>query len=721
VGARLPIAALFFGALIVAALAPTASAAQRFEPGEALVRFEPGTPASARAAARERADVTLENVLELPRTQLVSFDGSVRSALARLERAPQVLDAQPNYIYRATAVAPDDSFFSDQWGLTASPGVNALHAWDRTRGSGQLIAIVDTGIDLTQPDLVANLWANPGELPGNGLDDDGNGRADDVRGYDFVDDDPDPDDFHFHGTHVAGIAAAAVGNDQGVAGVAPQAQLMALRVLDGDGRGSTAKIAEAVLYAAQEGAGVINLSLGGPAGSAQDVAFEQAIKTAGAANAVVVAAAGNNGADNDAPGGATVPCTFEPANLICVAALTPGGLLASYSNRGVQSVDVAAPGSQVLSSKTDWADPLFTESFDAGLGAWDTTGWGEASPGAGGMGKAAADSPVGSYAPNADLRLMKTDPLLLDGRGCRMRFDLKSDVAASDDLLIGATANDPVNPVSDGRRVTETPSVFEPTDVSISDLDGLPEVKPVFQLTSDAATQTDGAYVDNLRVLCRGQSYLDAIVAADDYAEPDGGSYMKISGTSMATPHVAGVAALVRAAVPGIAAADVVQAISNGGRFSASLAGKLRSASQVDALGAIQAALPAGTSPPPGGGGTPVPDTTPEKPTRPGPAGFSSRLRVDRRARVAIRIFGDPRLRGRLTLRWGVRRTVILRTSFRTSARGRALVRARLNRTGRRLMRRSEGRLHARITVALTNTAGLRSITTSPVVLALRR
>ena len=229
-----------------AALAPAASAAGRFVPGEALVRYERGTSSAERASVRDRADVTLENVLGLPRTQLVSFRGSVGSAVARLERSPAVLDAQPNYRYRASAADPDDSFFDQQWGLGAAPGVDVLPAWDRTRGAGQVIAVVDSGVDLTHPDLIANLWSNPGEIPANATDDDGNGKVDDVHGYDFVDVHADPDDFHFHGTHVAGIAAAVAGNAEGTAGVAPDARLMSVRALDGDGSGSTADIAEAV-------------------------------------------------------------------------------------------------------------------------------------------------------------------------------------------------------------------------------------------------------------------------------------------------------------------------------------------------------------------------------------------------------------------------------------------------------------------------------------------
>jgi len=539
-----------------------------------------------------------------------------------------------------------------------------------------------------------------------------------------VDGDADPDDFHFHGTHVAGIAAAVAGNTEGAAGAAPDAHLMAVRALDGNGSGSTAEIADAVRYAAQEGAGVINLSLGGLAQGSGDAVFLQAVQAAGAFDAVVVVAAGNAGSNNDST--PTVPCTFPASNLICVAALDSSGALAGYSNFGLTTVDVGAPGSAILSSKTDWGAPIFTEDFETGLTAWTnfpgTSPWAVATPGAGGAGNAASDSPGAPYAPNAVATLTKSTPLLLDGRGCRMHFELKSDVHASDALLAGAITDDVA--VSEGDRLTDKFSAFETAEVSISRLDGRADVYPIFELHSDGTTQADGASVDNVRVLCRDQTYLNAIVDASSYAEAGAGSYMKISGTSMATPHVSAVAALVRAAAPNADAPQVISAIKRGGRASAALLGRTSSAKLVDALGAIDAALATPTSP--------VTSTQPavpvpsqpvrQRPKRPGPAVFASHYRVDRRGRITIRIVGDPRVRGTFTLRAGGRRTVVLRTSFRTSRLGRALVRERLNRPGRRLIQRSGGRLRARVRVVLTNAVGLRSITTqNPVVLAMRR
>ena len=268
----MPFARLVLVALVVALLpVASAAAAPRLDAqgsavaGEAIVRFEPGTVAAERAAARDAADVELERTLELSQTQVVSFDGSVGAALTRLESRGDVAYAQPNYRYEALAPPPNDTFFGQLWGLGPDPGIGALTAWDRSRGNGQVIAIVDSGIDLSHPDLVPRLWRNPGETPGGG-DNDANGRVDDVNGYDFVDNDSTPDDYAFHGTHVAGTAAAQAGNGMGVAGVAPDASLMAVRVLDGSGAGTSAWIGSGIAYAAQEGADVINLSLGGPAG-----------------------------------------------------------------------------------------------------------------------------------------------------------------------------------------------------------------------------------------------------------------------------------------------------------------------------------------------------------------------------------------------------------------------------------------------------------------------
>src|SRR5215210_1463018 len=160
--------------LVLAAALPAGASAKvttserqhRYVPGEALVRYAPGTGASERREVRRAADVAFDESLSLARTQVVEFDGSVRDAVARLEDQPGVVDAQPNYIYHALAAAPNDTHFGHLWGLGGTPGVGALPAWDRSLGAGQVIAVVDTGVDLTHPDLAPNLWTGPGGIHG---------------------------------------------------------------------------------------------------------------------------------------------------------------------------------------------------------------------------------------------------------------------------------------------------------------------------------------------------------------------------------------------------------------------------------------------------------------------------------------------------------------------------------------------------------------------------
>ncbi|HEX5376876.1 MAG TPA: S8 family serine peptidase, partial [Solirubrobacterales bacterium] len=399
-----------------------------YVPGEAIVRFERGTSRADRRDARRSADVEFGDTLGIPRVQLLEVHGSVGAVVRRLEDQPGVAYAQPNYRYEALAVPePDDSFFEDLWGLSdpalPDPGVGALEAWDHGKGGGEVIAVADTGVDLTHPDIAPNLWTNPSPGPSSGL-----------HGYDFVDDDGDPDDYNFHGTHVAGTAAAVSGNALGIAGVAPEAEIMAVRVLDGDGSGSTDDIASGIAYAAEEGAGVINLSLGGPAG--EDEAMSDAVDLAAEEGAVVVAAAGNEGANNDAE--PTTPCTLPQASLICVAALGQSGGLASFSNFGAQSVDVAAPGTGILSAKVDYGTPLFSNGFEPGTTeAWSTfeenggLPWGLSASAASGT-QSATDSPGGDYGQAINPSEFAVSELftvgavdLSDERGCRAHFRTK--------------------------------------------------------------------------------------------------------------------------------------------------------------------------------------------------------------------------------------------------------------------------------------------------------
>lgn len=248
--------------------------------------------------------------------------------------------------------------FPDQWGLQntgqfgGTPGadIRARPAWATTTGSPDVVvAVVDSGIDLQHPDLAANLWVNPGETPDNGVDDDGNGYVDDVNGWDFQDGDNSPgaELNEFHATWVAGVFAAAVNRSQ-IAGASPTASLMPIRTCVAEGCAS-GTVAAGIYYAVDAGAQIINLSLGTVAPG--DPPVEAAINYAQSRDVLVVAAAGNSSDDIDQSGFKVIPAGLANANIVSVAASFIDDTLSPFSNYGVTSVDVAAPGEAILTTR----------------------------------------------------------------------------------------------------------------------------------------------------------------------------------------------------------------------------------------------------------------------------------------------------------------------------------------------------------------------------------
>ena len=226
------------------------------------------------------------------------------------------------------------------WGLRT---IEAEQAWAFTQGEGVLVAVSDTGIDLDHPDLAQNIWSNPKEIADNGIDDDGNGYVDDVHGWDFVKKKPALKDHHYHGTHVAGTIAASFQHK--IPGVAPRAKLMNVPFLNSSGSGTEVDGAKTIIYAADNGAKIINCSWGGTGKS--DV-IEKAIEYAAQKGVLVVTAAGNDGMNTDRkthfPSGANVD------NIVSVGASTSSNSRASFSNTGKVSVDLAAPGLNIYSA-----------------------------------------------------------------------------------------------------------------------------------------------------------------------------------------------------------------------------------------------------------------------------------------------------------------------------------------------------------------------------------
>jgi subtilisin family serine protease len=320
-------------------------------PGELVVGFQAGATRAEQHAATRAAGTAIEE--RIPGGAVVSTDAGVSAGSAARElRADRAVDfVEPNYVVHAANV-PNDPGFDQQWGLHNEgqlgglPGadIHAPQAWDVLTGGPVTVAVVDTGVDYTHPDLAPNLWSNPAD-PENGVDDDGNGMVDDTHGTDFVNGDSDPADDSGHGTHVSGIIGARGGNGIGVAGVDWDLRLMALKFLDASGAGNTGDAVRAIDYAVNRGAQVINASWGGPDFSQ---ALYDAVKRAGDRGVLVVAAAGNSGRNADAT--PDYPAAFDLSNVVSVAATDRSDRLIGFSNYGAKSVDLGAPGEAIYST-----------------------------------------------------------------------------------------------------------------------------------------------------------------------------------------------------------------------------------------------------------------------------------------------------------------------------------------------------------------------------------
>ena len=320
-----------------------------------LVKFKSSTGSSSRARSLsaaglvESASFTL--VPGLTRAEpLPGF--TVTQTLESLASDTSVAYAEPDYLL-TTNVVPDDTDFSQQYGLnntgqsngSAGADISALNAWDIQIGTDVVIAVIDSGVDYTHPDLRDNIWANTAEIPNNGIDDDQNGRVDDVRGWDFSNNDNDPMDDNNHGTHVAGVIGAKGNNTSGITGINWNVKIMPLKFMNARGSGRTSAAIRALEYAVRNGAKISNNSWGG--GPFSQALFD-AIQSANHSGHLFVAAAGNDGTDNDRS--AHYPSSFNLPNIISVAATDRNDRLASFSNFGARSVDLAAPGVNILST-----------------------------------------------------------------------------------------------------------------------------------------------------------------------------------------------------------------------------------------------------------------------------------------------------------------------------------------------------------------------------------
>jgi RHS repeat-associated protein len=324
---------------------------------ELLVRFRETASEQDRTDAIERRGGRrarrLSNQSRVERIELpAGLDPDVAAQELRLD--PTIEAVEPNFLIARDQTTPSDSRFSEQWslrntgqsgGLTGSD-INVLPAWERTTGSPQtVIAVVDSGVDFTHPDLRNNQWTNTGEQ-NNNSDDDQNGYMNDLRGWDFVTNTGEIRDYQGHGTAIAGIIAAEGNNSEGVSGVMWRASLMSLRVLDQTGTGDIGRAIEAIDYAVEMGARVINCSWGTDQAS---TFLREAIERANSRGVVVICSAGNGGRNLDVQ--PYYPASYNLPNVIGVAASNNFDQLAAESNYGRARITLAAPGANILTTR----------------------------------------------------------------------------------------------------------------------------------------------------------------------------------------------------------------------------------------------------------------------------------------------------------------------------------------------------------------------------------
>ncbi len=333
-----------------------------YVPGELLVKFADGTSRAAMENARHGIGAQHVKTFSSSGIQHWRLDRriSVIQALDQLSIPPfrSVIEyVEPNYIYRASDV-PNDSLRNELWGLhnigqlggTKDADIDALEAWAVQTGSSTIVVgDIDSGIDYNHEDLSANIWTNPGEIPDNEIDDDNNGFVDDVRGWDFVNDDNDPMDDNGHGTHTAGTIGAEGNNGIGVVGVNWDVQIMPIKFLNSGGWGSNDAAIAAINYAAsfedESGNKIVRITSNSWGGGRKSKALEAAIANSGA---LFVAAAGNTGWKTK-----NYPAGYPLDNIISVAATDRNDNLAGFSSYGTDWVDLAAPGVGILSTYHD--------------------------------------------------------------------------------------------------------------------------------------------------------------------------------------------------------------------------------------------------------------------------------------------------------------------------------------------------------------------------------
>ncbi len=513
---------------------------------------------------------------DLDRLYLLEFpEGvNVEKLIEAYGRNPNIEYAQPNYIYTLDAF-PNDPFFSKLWGLhntgqlggTPDADIDAPEAWNiATDSSAVVVAVIDTGVNYTHPDLVANMWTNPEEIPNNGIDDEANGFIDDYYGYDFSTcvalnpprtrcattkpRDSDPMDVDGHGTHVSGTIGAVGNNALGVVGVNWKVKIMALKGFN-NGIGLTSDLIAAINYATMMGVKITSNSWGG--GGFSQAMFD-AINAARNAGSLFIAAAGNGGSDqigdnNDAT--PHYPSSYNLDNIIAVAATGPNDVLTSFSNFGNTSVDLAAPGDFIFSTwvnKTaSFGDIRFNSTVIDGI-------------------------PMEFSPPTSDTGITATADYA--GLGFPENFTGKN--------FTGKIAVMKRGSLSFAQKVTNAMNAGAIGAVIYNNVEG------IFTGTLGSA----GTWVPTISISKNDGDFLVTQLPRIVTLKSVASNYVYLSGTSMSTPHVSGTAALIKAISPNLTYSQIKQNILSNVDTLPSLTNKVLSGGRLNLFKAISASAP---------------------------------------------------------------------------------------------------------------------------------